>query len=280
MTTPYSIPLTPPGRGQQASGLGNPQDKEIRQQRPRTPNQKFAPYIRGQGGCPISSHPGAPPHTVSISKGNWCYMLVLLFRGGREEGRVSQGTLPSLNPSIKMVHTFVGQSHLSLSTRSHPWLHPIGTQMPRALTLDLMTRSLSLWIPWPCLPLPVAISHIWDTLESEGSHTGNSPPCSCGIHPPTHSSIHPSVHPNCLVPLADWAHPLSTWFTCHGSLYPVFSTPATHPKCWPGVQGVVRAGAGLSSPHAVLYPPSLPGATLLQSMPHHPTSLCFAVIDQ
>lgn len=48
-------------------------------------------------------------------------------------------------------------------------MHPIGTQVPKALTLDLMAQSLSLWVPWPCLPLPVAISHIWDILESEGS---------------------------------------------------------------------------------------------------------------
>lgn len=84
------------------------------------------------------------------------------------------------------------------------------------------------------------------------SHTGNSslvlvestcqPPIHLRIHPSIHHpSIHPSVHPDCLVPLSGWAHPLSTWFTCHGSLYPI-PTPRHTPQCWPRVQRVVRAG--------------------------------------
>lgn len=76
------------------------------------------------------------------------------------------GAFPSLNPSIKMVHTFAGQSHLPLPTRSHPWLHPTGTQVPKALTLDLVTQPLSLRVFWSHTPLAVAISHIRDTLES------------------------------------------------------------------------------------------------------------------
>lgn len=131
--------------------------------------RNIPPSIRGQGGCSISSHPGAL-HTVSISKRNWCYMLVLLFRGGREEGRESQGDPPFLEtPLLRWCTRLLGSptspAHQEPSLDSSHWY-------PSAESLDAGsddTVPLSLWVPWPCPPLPVAISHIGDILESEGS---------------------------------------------------------------------------------------------------------------
>lgn len=150
-----------------------------------------------------------------------------------------------------MVHTFVGQTHLPLPTRSQPWLHPIGTQVPEALTLDLMIWSLSLWVPLAPSPstnsyfphlghlgvrqlptLGIALLFLWN-------------PACLPTHPFIDPSIRPSIHPDCLVPLTGWAHPLSTWFTCHGSLYPVPTPlPATYPPmlAW-GARGCVGWGS-------------------------------------
>lgn len=151
-------------------------------------------------------------------------------------------------------------------------MHPIGTQVPKALTLDLMTQSLSSG--------PSALSPSTSSYFPHLGHLGVGRLPTLGIAPlflwnPPTPPIHPSVHPDCLGPLAGWAHLLSTWFTCHGSLYPV-PTPTTHPKCWPGVQGVVWAGAGLSSHMQYCIPQSLPGATPLPSMSHHPP-LCVSL---
>lgn len=92
-------------------------------------------------------------------------MLVLLFRGGREEGRVSQEDPPFLEtPLLRWCTPLLGSptspAHQEPSLDASHWY-------PSAESLDAGfddTIPLSLG-----LPLPVAISHIWDILESEGS---------------------------------------------------------------------------------------------------------------
>lgn len=204
-------------------------------------------------------------------------MLVLLFRGGREEGRVSQGDPPFLEtPLLRWCTPLLGSptfpAHQEPSLDASHWY-------PSAESLDAGFDDTI-----PLSSGPLALSPSTSSYFPHLGHLGVGRLPTLGIAPlflwnPPTPPIHPSVHPDCLGPLAGWAHLLSTWFTCHGSLYPV-PTPATHPKCWPGVRGVVWAGAGLSSPHAVLYPPVPSWSHSITEHVPPPTSLCFAVIDQ
>lgn len=156
--------------------------------------RNIPPSIRGQGGCPISSHPGAL-HTVSISKRNWCYMLVLLFRGGREEGRVSQGDPPFLEtPLLRWCTPLLGSptspAHQEPSPDASHWY-------PSAESLD---AGFDETIPLSSGPL--ALSPSTSSYFPHLGHLGVGRLPTLGIAPlflwnpptpPIHQSIHPSI---------------------------------------------------------------------------------------
>lgn len=94
MTTPYSIPLTPTWEG-----TTGPVALETHRTR-KSDSSSHVPLTRNvlptsEAGAGVPSLPTQElPHTVSISKGNWCYMLVLLLRGGEGGGKGIPGGEP------------------------------------------------------------------------------------------------------------------------------------------------------------------------------------------
>lgn len=102
MTPPIPCPLlsSHPRREQgRQGGLGNPQGKQTREWWPSELLE--APSFRGKGWvalapAPTPFPPRSSPSTHSISRGTWCYVLVLSFslRGGRREGQPLREPLP------------------------------------------------------------------------------------------------------------------------------------------------------------------------------------------
>lgn len=102
MTTPYSIPLTP-----HLGGDNRPVALETHRTRKsdsssHVPLTRNFPHTHTHTSEARAGVPSLPTqellHTVSISKGNWCYMLVLLLRGGEGGGKGTPGAPPSLKP--------------------------------------------------------------------------------------------------------------------------------------------------------------------------------------
>lgn len=83
-----------------------------------------------------------PLHTLSISRGTWCYVLVLSSSCGEGGGKGSPLGNPLPGAPLKMVQTLPGQSHLPLPTRTHLWLWSSWYPSIETLKLDSVTPSL------------------------------------------------------------------------------------------------------------------------------------------
>lgn len=185
------------------------------------------PSFRGTGWVGLAPCPHALPtqelplHTLSISRGTWCYTLVLslFLRGGRREGQPLREPPPW------------GSSEDGADT-SWAVSPPPAHQDPLLAAVQLVPKHRNphaglghaiSWPPWPPFPRPIAVPHVPPTLYWE------QPSCFCGIHPPVCPSVRPSSSQfGRPAPLAGWAPPSSTRLTCRGSLGPA-STPSHTP---------------------------------------------------
>lgn len=155
----------------------------------------------------ISSHPGAPPHSLHLQE-----KLVLHVGASSSWGKgggkgIPRGTPPFPEaPLLRWCTPSLGSPASPLPTRSHSWLHPIGTQVPEALFRfgNMIPPSLDPLAPSPInnsyfphlgrlevrrlLTLGIAPLFLWNP-------PANRPSTDSSILP---SVIHPSVPPSVL----------------------------------------------------------------------------------
>lgn len=146
----------------------------------------------GSASCP---HPlptqELPLHTLSISRGTWCYMLVLSSSWGREEGRAAPGEPPPWGSS---------EDGADISRAVPP---PPAHQDPPLAAVQLVPKhrkpqaGFGHTISWlPCSPLPhQSLFPMSGTPSYQKTPIGNSPLALVEfIRPSVHPSIHPCPH--------------------------------------------------------------------------------------
>lgn len=187
-------------------GDGRPAALEIHRTRnqeqwPRAPTGRPpAPEARAGGLSPgPTPPPGSSPHTVSISRGNWCYLLVLLssWGGGRRVGQ------PLGDPHPGSSEDGADASWAVPPPPAHQEPPPAAVQLvPKHLKPQSWIRSQDPSSPWvrsALSPPSMAVPHNWGTfgVRRTPTHTGNSPLALVESMCP---SIHPTVHLFILVP--------------------------------------------------------------------------------
>lgn len=157
---PLPFPSPHPGRGQaRLGGLGNPQSKDTRVVARWAPRKPLTSEARGGWARPPAPTPfpprSSPLHTLSISRGTWCYTLVLSSSwGGREEGRAAPRGPPPRGSSEDGADTSWAApsppAHQNLSP--HLGCGPVGTQAPKASSwirsYHLLAPSSPTYSPW------------------------------------------------------------------------------------------------------------------------------------
>lgn len=223
-----------------------------------------SPSFRGTGWVGLAPCPHTLPtqelplYTLSISRGTWCYTLVLslFLRGGRREGQPLRDPPPW------------GSSEDGADT-SWAVSPPPAHQDPLLAAVQLVPKHRNphaglghaiSWPPWPPFPGPIAVPRV--------RRLPPHPVLGTALLLSWNSSARLSIRPSILVrfgrpaPLAGWVPPPSTRLTCRGSLGPASTPSHTHLRRGPEPLGVrsctSRGHRNLPptwvSPHAVLYP--------------------------
>ncbi|XP_036135830.1 actin cytoskeleton-regulatory complex protein pan1-like [Molossus molossus] len=261
-------PKSPPLEG---TGLAGRTWKSTGQGNKRTV-AKWAPgspllQRQGVGGLgPLPpSHPGAPPpHTLHL-QGNSVLSAGAFIFLGEGGGKGGPSGSPSPGPSENGADTC--------------WAvpPPPAHQDPPLAAVQLVPKhqkpqaGFGHTISWPLGPFsPHQSLFPMSGAPSDQKNPNRNSPLSLV------EFIRPSVHPSLssvdrLAPLAGPVPPPSTWLTCHGSLCPAFVPPHIPLQRGRGVRGCASWGGrnllpNMGPPHAVLYPPSLPRATVLHSI--------------
>ena len=160
------------------------------------PRKPLTSEARGGWARPPAPTPfpprSSPLHSLSISRGTWCYMLVLSSSwGGREEGRAAPRGPPPRGSSEDGADT----SWAAPSPPAHQNLSP-----PPRLRSSWYPSTKSLKLDSVLPPLGPLVSHLFPVAGTPLDGNTPPPPPAIGNSPlalveSIHPSAHPSIHP-------------------------------------------------------------------------------------